>query len=65
MQPVLLLLLLRCLRLALQEVEVLQQCDDLLKKLGMKGSIFGSAGPGAARQPAADEDDSSSSSSTN
>lgn len=47
------------------EVEVLQQCDDLLKKLGMKGSIFGSAGPGAARQPAADEDDSSSSSSTN
>jgi hypothetical protein len=50
-------------RVALQEVEVLQQCDDLLKKLGMKGSIFGSSGPGQLRQPA-DSDDNSSSSST-
>lgn len=45
------------------EVEVLQQCDDLLKKLGMKGSIFGSTVPGQAREPA-DSDDSSNSSST-
>eukprot|EP00879_Flechtneria_rotunda_P000881 GHRR01001008.1.p1 GENE.GHRR01001008.1~~GHRR01001008.1.p1 ORF type:complete len:139 (+),score=34.83 GHRR01001008.1:126-542(+) len=27
------------------ETEVLQQCDDLLKKLGMNGSIFGSNPP--------------------
>jgi len=26
----------------LQEAEVLQECDDLLKQLGMKGSLFGS-----------------------
>jgi hypothetical protein len=48
----------------LQEVEVLQQCDDLLKKLGMKGSIFGSTVPGQAREPV-QSDDSSSSSSAN
>jgi hypothetical protein len=47
----------------LQEVEVLQQCDDLLKKLGMKGSIFGSTVPGQVREPA-DSEDSSNSSST-
>lgn len=29
-------------RVRVQEAEVLNECDDLLKKLGMKGSLFGS-----------------------
>lgn len=36
--------------LYLQETEVLQQCDELLKKLGMKGSIFGSNPPPQVQQ---------------
>eukprot|EP00882_Tetradesmus_deserticola_P001876 GHRQ01002012.1.p1 GENE.GHRQ01002012.1~~GHRQ01002012.1.p1 ORF type:complete len:189 (+),score=72.75 GHRQ01002012.1:71-568(+) len=47
------------------EVEVLQQCDGLLKKLGMQGSIFGSTVPGQVLEPVKSGDTSSGSSSTN
>jgi hypothetical protein len=30
-----------CVLCVAQEAEVLTECDDLLKKLGMKGSLFG------------------------
>ncbi|KAF6259273.1 hypothetical protein COO60DRAFT_1700912 [Scenedesmus sp. NREL 46B-D3] len=46
------------------EVEVLQQCDDLLKKLGMKGSIFGGTVSGQVREPVQSSDTSSGGSSS-
>lgn len=49
---------------ALQEADVLQQCDGLLRKLGMRGSIFGTAVNGQASNNSPGTLDTSSSSSS-
>lgn len=39
----------------LQELDSLKQCDDLLKKLGVKGSLFGIPSKSIADAPAGPE----------